>query len=175
MTFAELLQQKKDAIADRWLADALATYPTESAAAFERQKDPFANPVGHSLRVGTRAVLETLLDGGGPEKIRQHLLEIIRIRAVQQFPPSRSLAFLFSLKKAIRAELGPDAADPRRATDLAGLEAEIDGLVLAAFDVFAQCREQVHELRINEVKRSVSWVMQKLNQRGRASEPGGSI
>lgn len=174
MTFRELLQEKKEAIVERWLSDVLATYPGESAAAFRRQKDPFANPVGHSLRVGTRGLFEALLDGMDAEKIHQYLLEIIKIRAVQQFSASQAVRFVFHLKQAVRGELPEAAGDPRFSEDLATLERQVDQIALAAFDVFVQCREQVCELRVNEVKRRVSWVVDNMNKRGLARGRPGS-
>ena len=36
---------------------------------------------------------------------------------------------------------------------------------MIAFEIFVECRESVCELRINEVKRRVSWVMEKMNAR----------
>jgi len=166
MTLGELLQDNKDAIVQRWLDDVLAMYPEDTSAAFKRQRDPFANPVGHSLRVGTREIFEALLDGMDTGRIRRHLSEIIKIRAVQAFSASQAVGFVFRLKKAIRTELRTAASDPRLSPDLAELEGQIDRIALAAFDVFVQCREQVCELRVNEIKRSVSWIVDKLNQRG---------
>lgn len=166
MTFGELLQENKDAIVQRWLEGVLATYPGNSLALFRNQKDPFANPVGHSLRVATRGVFEALLEGMDAEKIRPYLHEIIKIRAVQEFSASEAVGFVFQLKEAVRAELGKAARDSRFSSGLAKLEGQIDQIMLAAFDVFVQCREQVYELRVNEVKRRVSWVVDKMNQRG---------
>ena len=165
MTFGELLLENKDAILARWLEDVLATYPAESSAAFRRQKDPFANPVGHGLRVGTRGIFEALADGMDHEKIRQHLLEIIKVRAVQQFSPSQAVSFVFQLKEAVRCELAKAAGDSRFASEFAELQERIDRIALVAFDVFVECRERVCELRVNEVKRRVSWVVDKMNKR----------
>jgi len=159
------LRKNKDAVVRRWLDDALATYPDRSAVAFTRQKDPFANPVGHSLRVGTRGIFEALLDGTDDEKIRRCLHEIIRIRAVQELSASVAVGFVFQLKEAIRTELPKAAGDPRFSAELAALEARIDRIALTAFDVFVQCREQLCELRVNEVKRSVGWIADKINKR----------
>ncbi len=170
MELRERLQSKKEAIIRRWLHDALATYPDEGAAAFGCEKDPFANPVGHSLRVGTRGIFEALLEGTDADETHQYLHEIIRIRAVQQFSPSQSLAFVFGLKKAIRAELGGAATDGRFAPELAEIDERIDRIALAAFDIFVQCREQVYELRVNEAKRRVSWIVEKMNERELDSE-----
>ena len=165
MTFGEHLRAHQEAIVQRWFNDILATYPAESAAAFGREQDPFANPIGHGLRVGTRGLLEALLDGIDSEKVREYLHGIIKIRAIQECPASQAVGFDFQLKPAIRAVLGPAATDARFASERAELDERIDRMVLDAFDVFVECREKMYELRVNEVKRSVPWVVDKMNQR----------
>jgi hypothetical protein len=166
----ELLRDNSEAIADRWLECVLNTYPEEAVAAFQRQKDPFANPVGHSLRVGTRAILESIIAGIDGDHISRPLTDIIKIRAVQQFTASQAVGFVFLLKDAIREQLGDAADDAPIVTELVDLEHVIDRLALVAFDLFVQCREQLFELRVNEVKRSVSWVVDKVNQRKERTE-----
>ena len=170
MTLRRLLQDKRDTIARAWLEYVLATYPGDSAAVFARERDPFANPVGHSLRVGIEGILDVLLDRTDVEGIREHLLGIMKIRAVQQFAPSQAVGFVFRLREIVRAELGGAAADPQFAVELAELEAQIDRIALAAFDAYVACREQVYQLRINEVKRQVSWIAGKVNRLDRDPE-----
>lgn len=164
MTLGELLRKKKDAIVQRWLEDALSSYSDDAAVAFKRQKDPFANPVGHSLRLGTQGIFDLLLDEMDDEKVRQHLREMIKIRAVQQFPASQAVGFIFRVKEAVRAELGKAVADPKVAAELVRFEAGIDRIALAGFDIFVECREQLSDLRVNEVKRRVSWILKKMDQ-----------
>ncbi len=171
MTLGELLRKKKDAIIQRWLDDVLASYSEDAAVLFKRQKDPFANPVGHSLRLGTRGIFEIILkgidiEGRDDEKISQHLREMIKIRAVQQFSASQAVGFVFLLKKAVRAELGKAAADPKVASELVKFEAEVDRIALAGFEIFVECREQLSDLRVNEVKQRVSWILEKMSQHG---------
>ena len=175
MTFEELLRQNKEAIIQRWLGAALSTYPADASAAFARQQDPFANPVGHSLRKGTRGVFEALLGGVDLAEIRQHLHDMIRIRAVQEFSASQTLDFIFELKDVVRTEVGELAQEPRVATELARFEGQIDRIALAAFDVFVECRERVCELRVNEVKRQVSWIVGKMNACDPGPETGRSM
>ena len=170
MELREQLQKKKEAIIQRWLNEALATYPDEAASAFGREKDPFANPVGHSLRLGTRGIFEAQLEGTDADETHAYLHEITKIRAVQQFSPSQSLGFVFALKKAIRAELGRSGTEERFASELAEIDERIDRIALAAFDLFVQCREQVYELRVSEAKRRVSWIVDKMNERELDSE-----
>jgi hypothetical protein len=149
----ECLRNQSEAIAERWLAVALAAYPDDSAAAFRRQRDRFANPVGHALRVGTRAAVETLLEGRPSDEVCSHLSDIIKIRAVQELLPSQAIGFVFALKDAIRTELRDDAVEQMPSAELAELDRRIDEVALAAFDVYMRYRGQVYEVRINEIKR----------------------
>ena len=95
----------------------------------------------------------------------RHLDEIIRIRAVQEIPPSQALSFVFSLKPILRKQIPEAAQDPKLARELEEMDARIDRVALAAFDLYTDCREEVSQLRISEVKRQVSWVLEKINQR----------
>ena len=164
MTLRGFLRDRREAIARSWLEGALAMYPGDSASLFAREKDPFANPVGHSLRAGTRGIVDILLDGGDDGDVVAHLRDIMKIRAVQTYPPSQAIGFVFRLREIVRAELGDLLADPRYSPELVELDAQIDGIALAALDIFVGCREQVYELRVNEVKRQVSWIVDKMNQ-----------
>ena len=172
MTFGDLLQQKKTSIVCRWIEGVLATYPEGACAAFARQKDPFANPIGHSLRVGLPAVFDALLGGPDFQKIREHLHEIVKIRAVQQFSPSQAVGFVFQLKEAIRSELRKATGDPQFAVELADFDTRVDQAALVAFDLLVQCRQRVTELRINELKRTVPWVERRKRSGGGCCDPG---
>ena len=142
------------------------TYSKDASAAFGRQEDPFANPVGHALRVGLSAVVEALVEGKEAEEICPHLDEIIRMRAIQEFSPSEALGFVFSLKEATRAELGKAVGEASVVAELAELDRRIDRIGLLAFDRYAVSREKVHQLRINEMKRSVSKIVERMNRQG---------
>lgn len=165
ISLGDLLQKNKDAIIEKWLSAVFATYPGDSSALLKDQKDPFANPIGTSLRKGTRGIFEALLDGPDVETIRRHLHEIIKIRAVQQFSASQSVGFVFLLKEALRSKLGSAADEARLSSDLTKLFEQIDRIALDAFDIFVHYREQVYELRVNELKRRSSWVVGRINRR----------
>lgn len=173
-TLEELLRDRADAIAQRWLLDALATYSAEASVAFGRERDPFANPVGHALREGTRGIVTALVDDVDDETVRHSLSEMVRIRAIQEFSPSQALAFVFRLKDAVLAELGSVARDPGLSDQLRELDRRIDRIGLAAFDSYVVCREQVFDLRVNEVRRSVAWAVERLNRRDAEAARSGS-
>ena len=160
------MEERKDAIASRWVDAVLSAYPEDAAALFRRQQDPFANPLGHHVREGTRGILGTILDGSDPEEVREDLDRIVRIRAVQELTPGEALGFVFSLRSIVREVIPEAETDPRHRKELARLDRAIDQVALVAFDLYAARREEVSRLRINEVKRQVAWIFEKLNRRG---------
>jgi hypothetical protein len=164
----EIMRDRRDVVAQRWLEEVLSSYPEDAAALFQREQDPFANPLGHSVREGTRGLLEAIFGDMDPEEIHKHLDSIIRIRAVQQLAPSQALAFLFSLKPILVRMLPEGAADPETVREMQTTEDRINQVALMAFDLYTECREEVSKLRINEVKRQVTWVIEKMNQRDAA-------
>lgn len=170
MGFTDRLRQASAAIAARWNRDVLATYPEAAARALERQHDPFANPMGQALRTATHAVVEGLVKGHDPCQIASALDEVIQIRAVQGFPPSRAVAFVFLLQDAIRAELGPAGGVATFPADLAELDRRIDQVALGAFDIYCRYRDRINEVKLNQVKRSVGKIAEQLRRRSAGAE-----
>jgi hypothetical protein len=160
----DLLKERTDTIIERWGEAILSSYHPDAAALFQKQRDPFANPIGDSVRKGTRGVFEAILDGMDPEALHSHLDEIIRVRAVQELHPSQALSFVFALKSIVREVIPELEAETRFHREVAELDGKIDRVALAAFDVYTECREEVSQLRINDVKRQVAWVFEKMNQ-----------
>jgi hypothetical protein len=157
----ERLQQHRDAIVGQWCQDALSAYADRAVAAFTRERDRFANPVGHSLRTGTGEIFDALLNGADESTIRHALDRILSIRAVQQLPVDQAVGFLFHLKDLIRSDLDGTTDDPTVAAGLVELEREIDHAALVAFETYVAYRELVCELRIAEIKRTVPWSVQR--------------
>ncbi len=161
----QILAQNQEAIVRRWLEAALSSYAGAASRAFANQADPFANPVGHSLRQGTRGIFQALLDEVEGDCIRGHLQPIISIRAVQEMSAAQAVGFVFQLKAAVRAELGEAGSQPELAAELVRLDAAIDRVALCAFDLYVESRMRISQLRIQEVTRQVSWIARKMNRR----------
>jgi hypothetical protein len=166
----DILKESQAAIVERWFTDTLSAYEPSTAKLFRVTKDPFANPVGNSLARGMAGIFECLVNGEPLEGTSNHLKEIIKIRAVQNFSSSQALSFVFLLKKAVRAELGGKIDNPELLADVAEFESRIDQVALLAFEIYAHCREQVYELRVDELKRSVSTVMTTFCRKGIKNE-----
>ena len=99
MVLEYFLSQKKAAILDRGFHLILETYPAETSSFLKQEKDRFVNPVGYTTYQEIEAIYEELLQGMNSDKLSASLDSIIKIRSVQDFPPSRAIAFIFLLKK----------------------------------------------------------------------------
>jgi hypothetical protein len=152
MKLAERLVRKKKAILERCLSLTLEAYPQETADFLRDEQDPFANPIGHALRSGLEKILDGLISLTDVKELDAPLDAVIRIQAVQEFPPSAALAFLPMLKRSIR-EHTPDEKPPSDlSADLREFEARLDDLLLRAFDLYTRCREEISGLRVKEAR-----------------------
>ena len=139
--------QVQQTVRDRWLAATIETYPGPIGDFLVRERDPFRNPIGHSLRAGLPVLLEELFGCMNTAIFTPALSDIVRIRAVQDFTPSQAVGFLFLLKGILRREItGPP-------DQLRELEDRIDELVRVGFDLFMEYREKIYALKAGEARR----------------------
>lgn len=163
MNLKDVLSEKRSAILKRWFDVIVETYPADTAVFLKNQKDRFANPVGAAISQGIENIFDELLQGGDIERVSPFLDNIIRIRAVQDFTPSRALDFIFLLKKVIREELGSEADKAPVLGEMITLESRIDDLALLSFNIYMQCREKLYDIRANEVKSRTFRLLQRAN------------
>jgi len=151
----EVSTRRRAEIIEKWRALLAATYPPESARLLLEDSDPCENPLGRVFREGLPLILDELVGGMDAVRIRAALEEMVRVRAVQDFPASEATGFLFRLKTVIREVLRPDAA-----TAIV-LDQRIDEIILAAFDLYVDCREKIGEIQVNAAKRRI-FVLEKM-------------
>ncbi len=157
----EILRERQPEILKEWLQALLDTYPQDSARFFKNQKNQFANPVGHIFEQGLTKCLEHLLFSEDNEPVKEALDELIRVRAVQDFSPAGALAFVFDLKGIIRAYCLEEIKKEGLEEALWRLDARIDEVALIAFNIYSSCREELAEIRINEVKSNVYFLLKR--------------
>ncbi|GAB4421966.1 MAG: RsbRD N-terminal domain-containing protein [Thermodesulfovibrionales bacterium] len=161
MELKDFLSEKKAAILKKWFDVIVETYPSETASFLKRQKNQFTNPVGHTILQGMDGLLEGLINGTDSERVSSYLDNVIRIRAIQDFTPSQAIAFIFGLKKIIREEL--EGINGHLSDEVSGFDSRIDVLALMAFDIYMKCREEIYEIRANEVKNNMFMLLQRAN------------
>ena len=163
MDLRGLLEERKSSIVKKWVQAVFANYPADSSNFFQKQQDRFLNPVGHTISEGLSEIFNTLLQQPEPEKFFPSLDDIIKIRAVQDFPPSQALSFLFVLKDVIREEVGVEIRKRNLLDELRIFEAQIDQLILLSFDIYMKCREKIYELKTDDVRRLAFRLLKRAN------------
>ena len=129
------------------------SYPSETVEFFRHQRNKFANPVGAEISEAVGPLFDELCNGNNQQNMLSLLDKIIRIRAVQDFPPSGAVAVVLLLKKIIRDEMRKDIDTDGLLEDLLEFESRIDYCVLLAFDVYMKCREKIWEIKLDEFKK----------------------
>ncbi|BCV21854.1 hypothetical protein hamaS1_19230 [Moorella sp. Hama-1] len=141
-----------------------AEYTPETAGFLQREKDRFANPVGYTIYEAITGLFEELLEVKDRAKVAACLDDLLRLKAVQDFPPSQAIGSLFLIKKIIQEELAGEIQAARvPPEDIINFAGRVDRLALQAFDIYMACREQLYEIRVNEVKNRTARLLQKAN------------
>lgn len=161
MKLKSLLADHRSAITERWISLILETYPEDTAAFLHKEQDPFANPVGGTVRREAEAIFDVMVAGGESAALTPHLEQVVRVRAVQDFSASRAVGFVFLLKQAVRGALARVEVSPE---ELLRFEERIDGLALLAFDLYMQSREKMYEIRANEARRQTAFLLERVGR-----------
>jgi hypothetical protein len=157
-SFESLLRGRQAELLTAWRELILATFPEQTARFLRRERDPSANPLGDRIRAGTEVLLEGIAQGRPLHDLAGALDTLVRFRAVQGQSASQALEFVFLLKRAVRETFGRALDETSRGA----LDGRIDALALSAFDAYTRCREEIHEIRVRDVKRRVATVFERL-------------
>ncbi len=155
-----VLWPHKDAMTKRWIDTVHGSYPFETIGFLRTRKDQFANPVGYRTESAATAVIELLFtDTPDQQALSAALEEIMRVRAIQEFPPETAAGIFFALKDIVRSVVEASGQAEQCYHALQSLESRIDAVVLMAFGAYARCREKMHLLKVDEFKRRHSQVL----------------
>lgn len=157
------LTERKTELARKWGDLVLGTYPEETQAVWKGKKNKFSNPIGTSIDQGTTALFDLILEWNDVDAINRELEILVKIRAIQNYKPSKALVFVHLLKKLIREEYMDKLAAEGRLEELLKFETRVDNLALLAFDLYAEARELVFESRVKEVKNAQYNLLRRAN------------
>jgi hypothetical protein len=147
-----LIEKNKDEIIKNWFEATIQTYAPDTARFYKGQKDQFANPVGNITAKGIAFLLDQLINDLQPDAVKTYLDPMIRIRAVQDFTPSRATVFILRLKKVLRDCLSDHLQDAAIVLELLAFESKIDQLCLMAFDIYMACKEKIYQISANDMR-----------------------
>jgi len=158
MSLNSIISENRSTIIKQWQEAIIQTYPKETQKFLKREKSQFANPVGLIITKDVEVLFDELVKGEDTEKIFASLDKIIRIRAVQDFKPSHAVGFVLQLKSILRETLGEGTF-----SEFHLFEDRIDAAALLAFDVYSQCRQQIYDIRVKEVRNEYGRLLERAN------------
>ncbi len=162
MSIQQLLQDQQGAIGKEWIEAIFGTYPFDTVGFLRSQQNAFSNPVGAKTRKAVEVLVAALASGElESETILPALDELIRVRAIQKFPPDKAMSIIFFLKTIIRKHATPLLGDVEACRQLREMESAIDSLALAGFRIYSDCRDKVQQLRVDEYKRQHSQLLRR--------------
>jgi hypothetical protein len=170
MELATLLEDKREAVLERWFDAIVKTYPRQTSEFLLKQKDQFRNPLGYAIERAIGPIYDQIVTGMNEAELLESLDGIVRIRSVQEFTPSQAVAFVFELKTVIREVLGDRFRDIERSGGLVGMDAKIDRVAMLAFDKYMECRQQLFEIRTGEIRRQSASIMERFTSKPRATK-----
>lgn len=153
MRSLKILRAHKKEVVDSWVEAVFATYPLETTGFLRTASDPFTNPVAHMTREAAGVLFDAVAgEDVDAATVRASLDRFVKLRAVQKFAPSQSLAVFYLMKPILREKVMPEMRLKGRLEDYLDAESRLDTLALLAFDIYAEARETVAESRIREIK-----------------------
>lgn len=168
MSGLEILRSSKNDVVARWVEAVFATYPLETTGFLRTKNDPFTNPVAHMTREAASVLYDAMIgEEVDPETVKAALDRFVKLRAVQKFAPSESMAVFYLMKPALRDVALAPMRDAGQLAAYLDAEARLDTLVLLAFDIYMKARETLAESRIREIRNQHSqlarWAQQLEN------------
>jgi hypothetical protein len=153
MTLKDLLAEKKAIILRRWFERILQDYPPETQAFFRENKSPYSNPIGFTLRKGMEGIIDQILKPASGGEARAILEPVMKVRAVENLPPSQGGKFILPLREVISEILREARREDLLGQEWLDLNSRITQLALLGMNLYSECREKVDQLRIRERER----------------------
>jgi hypothetical protein len=161
-----LIIQNRKPILERWLHLILETYPADTAIVLKKEKDPFLNPVRSTIAREIETLFEELFHGMNAERLSASLSAILKIRSVQDFPPSGAAGIALLLKRAVQEVLDPEIQKESGYEEWSRFHAKVDAFALQAFDVYMDCREKICEIKVKRAQAEKEMAFKMLERIG---------
>ncbi len=150
---SRLAEFTRQALIDGWLAEMARAFPGQADRPARWDRDPFRNPVAAALRRATSELVDELTGNLDPGRLRDGLVDLVRLRALSDVSPEVSVALVRSSRAVFHRVLTrPDAGFEERAVyDLvAGRLLEVERL---AAELFWQCRTDLCSIAARAARR----------------------
>lgn len=147
MHLKQIVKKNKAAFIEKWFKATINTYPAQAARVLGKDSNRFDNPVGAVTHETLEDIINLICEDFDPQMLEKKIDPIIRIRAVQSFSAADAVSFVFALK-----EIGQDILDDTQTREFDSI---VDKIILASFNAYMKCREEIFLLKATESKRRI--------------------
>ena len=175
MKAIDVFRKHKGEMVRLWTDSVFDTYPFETTGFLRTKDDPFGNPVAHMTKEAAGAVYDAVT-GEAVEvaHTRKAMDRFIKLRAVQKFSPSQSMAVFSLMKPILREHVMPELLAQGDLAAYLETESRIDSLMLLAFDMYVENREILAESRITEIRNQHAQLARWAQQLEGGNVPSGN-
>ena len=153
MTLRDLFAEKKTIILQRWFDRVLEAYPPDTQRFFRENKGPYSNPTGYILRRAMGGIIDRVLRPVSIEEDRAILEPVMKVRALENLPPSQGMRFILPLREVLSDILEEEMKKSLLGQEWLDLNSRINHLALLGISLYSECREKVNQLRMKEWER----------------------
>ncbi|WP_283171161.1 hypothetical protein [Curtanaerobium respiraculi] len=143
-------KDEADSIAREWCVELYAT-PDSKVFEGDVSDTRFSNPVAYHIAQTSQDVVGYLFSNERDPEVPESVDDLCRLIALQEARPSEAFASFFKLRSIVFSRAGKSGMD---AKTLSVVNDRIDACLLRAMDCYTRFREQIMQLRIDELKRS---------------------
>lgn len=170
MNVLQTFQDHRKSLVEQWINAVFSSYPLDTTGFLRTRQDQFCNPVGEI----TATVAGHLYDAVAgehiiAERVEQALERFVKLRSVQDFPPSQGMGVIYVFKHLLRETLLPLFVKGGKVAEYLEAESRLDTLALMAFDMYLASRETLAEQRIKEIRDQHSQVVRWAQHAGNKS------
>lgn len=151
----------------QWVGDFLKHHTLDSIGTSRTIDDEFLNPSGTLVQNVTKKLFHAFLgEDTQLEDIKKSLTDIIRLQAVQDLSPAQALLPFISLKQHIFLLVEKELNNQAAFLEYKEIIDRIDTVLLMAFDLFAQKKEELYRVRVKELKSAQSQILRFSQSKG---------
>ncbi|MBM3325377.1 MAG: hypothetical protein FJY65_00120 [Calditrichaeota bacterium] len=155
------LNAVKAAILERWREAIIATYPVEARRYLQDNRSRFSNPIGLAVEQASAEVLDYIFAADGAALNCEALIDLIRIRGVQDWTASQAVGFIDELRDIIHRHLWSPVYMQGRTEVYFRWLRRLDAVELAAFDIYVAQREKLADIRVDEFRRRYAKIIER--------------
>ena len=153
-----LLEKNKEWILEKWLDRRLALFSNQKQSLIKTQMNQFQNPIRHEIHEGLKMILENFEEES--EKFNEAVELICRVMAIQELPPSKSIAFFYELKEIVNDRV-KKLEQNLTGKEFAEFNSNIEKMTLKTFDCYCGHREKIYQLKVDESKNKAYMLIKK--------------